>query len=179
MPPKRKKNAKELQKALCDKDAKMKELEAKLASVQAANENKRGTSPTEQAQIAEKIKKARTNKSRKSTGSDDDDDPLKETKKMIAKAIDDPVFAVMKFSKGDSSRDRLAASVMYFCMANQTMECPKSSVTIGTDSSHDAVVQSSTGIEAVYKRPSSKKCVSFISLRHPTKWFWLPSGRSV
>jgi len=121
MPPKRKKNSKELQKTLRDKDAKMKKLEAKLTSVHAANENKRGTSPTEQVQIAKKIKKARTNKSRKSTGSDDDDNPLKETKEMIATAIDDPVFAVMKFSKGDSSRDRLAAYVLLYGKPNHGM----------------------------------------------------------
>ena len=45
MPPKRKPNAKELRKALRDKEAKMKESEAKLANVQAANENKRGNKP--------------------------------------------------------------------------------------------------------------------------------------
>jgi len=39
MPPKRKKNATELRKALRDKDAKMKESEAKLAFIQADNEN--------------------------------------------------------------------------------------------------------------------------------------------
>jgi len=47
MPPKRKQHAAELCKALREKDAKMKALEAKLASAQAVNENKRGTSPTE------------------------------------------------------------------------------------------------------------------------------------
>ena len=106
---------------LREKDAKMKELEAKLAFIEAANQNKRGTSPTEQVQIAEKIKKARTKGRRKSTGSEDDDDLLKETKEMIAKAIDDPVFAVMKFSKGDSSRDRLAAYVLCFGKPNHGM----------------------------------------------------------
>jgi len=121
MPPKRKQNANELRKALHEKDTKMKALEAKLSSVQAANENKRGTSPTEQVQIAEKIKKARTNRSRKLTGSEDDDDLLKEMKEMIAKAIDDPVFAVMKFSKGDSSRDRLAAYVLLYGKPNHGM----------------------------------------------------------
>jgi len=121
MPTKRKPNAKEQRKALHDKEAKMKELEAKLASVQAANENKRGTSPTEQVQIAEKIKKARTNKNRKSTGSDQDDDPLMETKEMIAKAIDDPVFAVIKFFKGDCSRDKLAAHVLLYGKPNHGM----------------------------------------------------------
>ena len=106
MPPKRKQNAKELQKKLREKDAKMKELEAKLAAIEAAaNQNKRGTSPTEQVQVAQKIKKARTKGRRKSTSPEDDDDLLKETKEMIAKAIDDPVFAVIKFSKGDCSRD--------------------------------------------------------------------------
>ena len=69
--------------------------------------------------------------------------------------------------------------LMYFCTANQTMEWTRRSVTIGTDSSHDAAVQSSTGIEAVYKQPSSEKCEPFVRLRHPTKWFRLPSGRSV
>jgi len=112
MPPKRKPNANELHKALREKDAKMKALQLQLATVQAASENKRGTSPTEQVQIAEKIKKARTNKSRKSTGSDEDDDPLKETKEMIAKAIDGPLFAIIKFSKGGSSSDNLAAYVL-------------------------------------------------------------------
>jgi len=121
MPPKRKQNAKELQKALREKDAKMKALEAKLASMEAANQNKRGTSPTEQVQIAEKIKKARTKGRRKLTGLEDDDDLLKETKEMIAKAIDDPVFAVMKFSKGDSTRDRLAAYVLCFGKPNHRM----------------------------------------------------------
>jgi len=121
MPPKRKQNANELRKALHEKDAKMKALEAKLASVQAANENKHGTSPAEQVQIAEKFKKARTNRSRKLTGLEDDDDLLKETKEMIAKAIDDPVFAVIKFSKGDSSRDRLAAYVLLYGKPNHGM----------------------------------------------------------
>jgi len=121
MPPKRKQTAAELRKALHEKDAKMKALEAKLASAQAANENKRGTSPTQQVQIAEKVKKARTNRSHKSTGSEGDDDLLKEMKEMIAKAIDDPVFAVMKFSKGDSSRDRLAAYVLLYGKPNHGM----------------------------------------------------------
>jgi len=48
MPPKRKQKANELRKALREKDAKMKALKLQLASVQAASENKRGTSPTEQ-----------------------------------------------------------------------------------------------------------------------------------
>ena len=122
MPPKRKQNAKELQKKLREKDAKMKELEAKLAAIEAAaNQNKRGTSPTEQVQVAQKIKKARTKGRRKSTSPEDDDDLLKETKEMIAKAIDDPVFAVIKFSKGDCSRDKLAAYVLMYGKPNHGM----------------------------------------------------------
>jgi len=121
MPQKRKQNGNELHKALREKDAKMKASEAKLASFQAANENKRGTSPVEQVQIAEKIKKVRTNRSQKSAGLEDDDDLLKESKEMIAKAIDDPVFAVMKFSKGGSSRDRLATHVLLCGKPNHGM----------------------------------------------------------
>jgi len=58
---------------------------------------------------------------RKSTSSEDDDDLLKETKEMIAKAIDDPVFAVIKFSKGDSSRDKLAACALVHGKPNHGM----------------------------------------------------------
>jgi len=121
MPPKRKPNASELRKALREKHTKMKASEAQLAAVQAANENKRGTSPAEQVQIAKKIKQARTNKSHKLTCLEDEDDCLKEKKELIAKAIGNPVFAVIKFSKGGSSHYKLAPHA-HFCAVNQTME---------------------------------------------------------
>jgi len=44
-----------------------------------------------------------------------------ETKEMIAKAIDDPVFAVIKFSKGDCSRDKLAAYALLLGKPNHGM----------------------------------------------------------
>jgi len=40
---------------------------------------------------------------------------------MIAKAIDDPVFAIIKFSKGDSSHDKLAAYVLLYGKPNHGM----------------------------------------------------------
>jgi len=121
MPPKRKSNAAELKKKLRAKDAQFKAMQAQVALLQGAIDAKRGTSPTEQVQIAGQIKQARTKKKRKSTGSEEDDDPLKETKEMISKAIDDPVFAEIKFSKGDSSRDKCAAYVLLYGKPNHGM----------------------------------------------------------
>jgi len=72
MPPKRKQKVNELRKALREKDAKMKALEAQLASVQAANENKCGTSPTEQVRM-----------------------PKKSSKQELIKAVNQPVLTKM------------------------------------------------------------------------------------
>lgn len=114
MPPKKKQSAAVLRKILKDKDAKMKALEAQLAAAQGANDtNKRGTSPTEQVQIAGNVKRARTKKGRKS-GAGKVLDPLKDTKEMIATMIVDPCFATTKFCKGEKSREKLASHVLYY-----------------------------------------------------------------
>ena len=118
MPPNNNKKAAAARKKQKELEEKNKQLEARLALLEGANSGgKRGTSPTEQAQVAASVKRARTKKGqkgRKSTDSEESEDPLKPTKELIAKAIVEPVFAVIKFAKGPGTTKRLHSYCLRF-----------------------------------------------------------------
>ena len=113
MPPKKKtKSARELREQLKKKEAEAKELKAKVALLEQQKDPSRGTSPTEQVQMAASVKRAKTKKgARKSAGSPVID-PLKATKDMISVTIVEPVFAIQKFAKGDGTQHMLASFVL-------------------------------------------------------------------
>ena len=118
MPPNNNKKAAAARKKQKELEEKNKLLEARLAQLEGAKSGeKRGTSPTEQAQVAASVKRARTKKGqkgRKSTDSEESEDPLKPTKELIAKAIVEPVFAVIKFAKGPGTTKRLCSCCLRF-----------------------------------------------------------------
>jgi len=118
MPPTNKKKASAARKKQKELEEKNKQTEARLALLEGANGGeKRGASPAEQAQVAASAKRVRTKKGqkdRKSTDSEESEDPLKPTKELIAKAIVEPVFAVIKFAKGPGAMKRLHSCCLRF-----------------------------------------------------------------
>jgi len=118
MPPPNKKKSAAARKKQKDLKQKNKLLEAKLALPEGAKSGeKRGASPAEQALVAASAKRACTKKGqkgRKSTDSEESKDPLKPTKKLIVKAIVEPVFAVIKFAKGPGAKKKLCSYCLCF-----------------------------------------------------------------
>jgi len=118
MSPANKKKASAARKKQKELEEKNKQPEARLAFLEGANGGeKRGASPMEQAQVAASAKHARTKKGqkgRKSTDSEESEDPLEPTKELIAKAIVEPVFAVIKFAKEPGTKKRLCSCCLRF-----------------------------------------------------------------
>lgn len=118
MPPKKKSQSAETKRKLKEIEERNKFLEAQLANLQGANNGtKRGSSPTEQASTAKSIKRARIKKGKKglkTNGLEDTEDVLKPTRDLVAKAIQEPVFALIKFAKGPDSAKKLCGYVLRF-----------------------------------------------------------------
>ena len=100
-----------------------KALEAELANVEAQKKDlaqevarqKRKDSPTDQVKVASAIKRARKGKKKLPPSSDDEDEPtLKPTIDLINKAIQEHVFAIVKFVKGPKSLEKLASHCILY-----------------------------------------------------------------
>ena len=80
---------------------------------------KRNSSPTEQVEIAKQLKKARTSKHK---GKNATPSVLAATKEKIKEAIEEKVFATIKFIKGDGSTKELCANIVVAAYGAGTMK---------------------------------------------------------
>ena len=117
MPPKQPSSAKKAKQVIKAKEARIAELQAQLAEAQSQVPTiPRGGSPSEQVNLANAIAQSSSKKAkrRKSSGANDPQDHLSDTKEMIESTVKEPVWALIKFVTGDFTVEKLASYVLRY-----------------------------------------------------------------